>query len=91
MASVTTAGNLGVGDVLDAVPDHAEPGEDAVVLADVRGEFPVEASALREFEVLLLELLADRQGAVVERQEGVGAQNAAVGGLSSRSSLIRLS
>ena len=28
--------------VLNAMPDHAEPGKDAVVLADMRGELPVD-------------------------------------------------
>ena len=66
---------LVVGRVLDAMPDHAEPGKDAVVLAEMRSEFPVDALELREIEVLLLKLLADLQGAVVERQGDGGAQN----------------
>ena len=54
--------------MFDAMPDHAEPGEDAVVLADMRRQFPVDAFALLKLEVLAFKLLADRQGAIVELQ-----------------------
>ena len=37
--------------VLDAMPDDAEPGKDAVVLADMRRQFPVDAFTLLKLEV----------------------------------------
>ena len=52
---------LSIEGVLDAVPDHAQPGKDPVVLTDMRGELAVERRALREFEVLPLKIFADQR------------------------------
>ena len=43
-------GKLTAAGVLDAMPDHAEPGKDAVVLAEVRSELSVDALELHETE-----------------------------------------
>ena len=63
-------GQRSVIDVLDAMEDHTKPGKDAVVFAEVRGEFPVETIEAHEVEVLFLKLLADLQGAVSRRRYG---------------------
>ena len=60
--------------VLDALEGDAEPGEEAVVLADVRGELAVDDLDRRKVEVPLLQLAPDRLRAVVEDAGGGGGR-----------------
>ena len=71
-----TAGNLAaLADVVDAMEDQAEPGKDAVVLADVRGELPIRWFSLRDRGVFV-KFVANFQRSGVECQRYVGGYNA---------------
>src|SRR3954469_24610370 len=65
--------------VLHAMPDHAKPRKDAIVLANVRRELQVDGFALLKLEMLLLKLLTDCESAIIKLQDNGSGQYAARG------------
>ena len=50
--------------VFNAMPDHAETGEQTIVLADMSSQLPIDGLASLQFKVLIFELVTDLMGAV---------------------------
>ena len=61
--------------VVDAMPQHAKPGENPIIFSDMRRQLLVDRLEPHQLKMFALKLLSDCLGAIVEAQHHIGASD----------------